>query len=191
MTDQIKPEVDDGRTLSLLARIDELKAQLAAQEQSHKDILQAAGEEAARQIADLEATIAMMAKALNLATEGLLRVRDKIAEKDKEINRYNAALRTAVSDKVLAEQALAEKNKRIAELEDSVADTTRTLLKNTVTIHDLRGRIAELEDWQVSVTIATQESDTPGIFYSDVPALVKSMRERIVELEAALSGGEK
>ena len=53
MTDQIKPEVDDGRTLSLLARIDELKAELAAQEQSHKDILQSVGEEATRQIAEL------------------------------------------------------------------------------------------------------------------------------------------
>lgn len=42
----------------LIARIDALKAQVAAQEQSHKDILQAVGEEATRQLAEKDKRIA-------------------------------------------------------------------------------------------------------------------------------------
>lgn len=41
----------------LIARIDALKAQVAAQEQSHRDILQSVGEEATRQIAELTKSV--------------------------------------------------------------------------------------------------------------------------------------
>lgn len=89
----------------LIARIDALKAQVAAQEQSHKDILQSVGEEATRQIAELTKDqedwrkgVGFISACLGLDTlstvdlgERALEIRAANEEKDKRIAELEAA----------------------------------------------------------------------------------------------------
>lgn len=87
----------------LIARIDALKAQVAAQEQSHRDILQSVGEEATRQIEALEA----------------VRKRQRAELDAAEINSTRNIREIATHL-----QSLREKDKRIAELEAALSGGT-------------------------------------------------------------------
>jgi hypothetical protein len=83
---------------------------------------------------------------------------------------------------------IVSKNATIAAQEQSHKDILQAVGEEaTRQVAEKDKRIAELENWQVAVTSAIQGSDSPGIFYSDVPALVRTMRERIAELEAKLA----